>query len=77
MNDDDIDMKRLFFYIYKFLETKGVKNPFGLSISYLTSLFFVPWVLTAGFIKEWKDLSIMQVEVLLLFGIVCWTVLCV
>jgi len=71
MNDDDIDMKRLFFYIYKFLETKGVKNPFGLSISYLTSLFFVPWVLTAGFIKEWKDLSIMQVEVLLLFGIVC------
>lgn len=71
MNDDDIDMKRLFFYIYKFLETKGIKNPFELSISYLTSLFVVPWVLAAGFIKEWKDLSVMQTEMLLLGGIAC------
>lgn len=71
MNDDDIDMKRLFFYIYKFLETMGIKNPFKLSISYLTSLFVVPWVLAAGFIKEWKDLSVMQAEVLLLGGIAC------
>ena len=71
INDDDIDMKRLFFYFYKFLETKGIKNPFGLSISYLTSLFVVPWVLTAGFIKEWKGLSVMQTEVLLLGGVAC------
>lgn len=64
-------MKRQFFYIYKYLEAKGVRNPFRLSISYLTSLFVVPWVLTAGFIKEWKGLSVMQTEMLLLAGIAC------
>ena len=64
-------MKRLFFYIYKYLEAKGVKNPFGYSISYLTSLFVVPCSLTAGLIKECKSLSVMLAEMLMLVAIAC------